>query len=172
MPSARYQRGAASHSVTIDWLADGRLQATVDGRVYTLSAWASADGGWQIDADGRQHRAFVSADGESRAVILDGATYTLTIAEDANVPQRKRAGGTTSGDPTAQMPGQVRELLVSPGDRVTKGQTLLVLEAMKMELRVTAPTAGIVRRLLVSLGDVVERHQRLLELGDAPTDGD
>ncbi|MCB9457792.1 MAG: biotin/lipoyl-binding protein [Anaerolineaceae bacterium] len=62
------------------------------------------------------------------------------------------------------MPGQVVNVLVAVGDSVTRGQTLVVLEAMKMEIRVAAPGDGTVRRLLVAQGDVVERGQLLLEV--------
>jgi methylmalonyl-CoA carboxyltransferase 1.3S subunit len=55
---------------------------------------------------------------------------------------------------------------VSEGDTVERGQTLVILEAMKMELRVTAPEAGRVKRLLVQMGDVVERGQALVEIGE------
>jgi biotin carboxyl carrier protein len=58
----------------------------------------------------------------------------------------------------------VREVLVAEGDTVQRGQTLVILEAMKMEIRVAAPGDGQVRRLLVRQGDVVERGQRLVEI--------
>ena len=62
------------------------------------------------------------------------------------------------------MPGQVREVFVRAGDAVKSGQTLLLLEAMKMEIRVSAPADGRVKRLLVQAGDVVDRGQRLVEM--------
>ena len=64
------------------------------------------------------------------------------------------------------MPGQVRAVNVSEGDAVTKGQTLLVLEAMKMEIRVHAPRDGVVKKLLVKQGQTVEREQILIEIVD------
>jgi biotin carboxyl carrier protein len=61
----------------------------------------------------------------------------------------------------------VREVLVQAGETVTRGQTLLLLEAMKMEIRVTAPADGQVRQVLVEAGAVLDRGQRLVELGGA-----
>ena len=101
--------------------------------------------------------------GNERHVAVGGDAYTLSLPEKRGSKRGGAAGG--SGDLTAQMPGQVRELLAAEGDAVERGQPILLLEAMKMEIRVTAPVAGTVKRLLVKAGDVVERGQRLAEIG-------
>ena len=62
------------------------------------------------------------------------------------------------------MPGRVLDVLVAPGDRVQKGDTLVLLEAMKMELRIQAPADGEVSRVLCAAGQVVERGQVLVEM--------
>jgi biotin carboxyl carrier protein len=64
------------------------------------------------------------------------------------------------------MPGLVREVLAIEGAEVKRGDTLIVLEAMKMELRLTAPYAGQVRRVHCVAGQVVERGQILVEIED------
>jgi pyruvate carboxylase subunit B len=66
------------------------------------------------------------------------------------------------------MPGQVRAVQVTMGQSVSKGQTLLVVEAMKMEIRVVAPRDGLVKSLRVQQGQTVERDQLLVEIVDAP----
>jgi len=58
----------------------------------------------------------------------------------------------------------IRAVNVSEGESVTKGQTLLVLEAMKMEIRVQAPVDGVVKKLFVKQGQTVEREQMLIEI--------
>jgi biotin carboxyl carrier protein len=65
------------------------------------------------------------------------------------------------------MPAQVADVLVSAGDGVTIGQPLLILEAMKMEMRVTAPHDGVVTQVFVARGDVVERDQQLIDIRDS-----
>jgi biotin carboxyl carrier protein len=60
------------------------------------------------------------------------------------------------------MPGVVLDVRCAAGDHVTAGQTLVVLEAMKMEHRITAPTDGTVRDLSVGAGDRVEIDRELL----------
>jgi biotin carboxyl carrier protein len=62
------------------------------------------------------------------------------------------------------MPGVVLEVLVGQGDYVERGQTLVLLEAMKMELRISAPCAGYVRRVHCTEGQVIERGQKLVEI--------
>jgi biotin carboxyl carrier protein len=62
------------------------------------------------------------------------------------------------------MPGQVRAVNVGEGDTVTKSQTLLVIEAMKMEIRIHAPRDGKVKKLFVQQGQTVERDQVLVEI--------
>src|SRR5690606_10310204 len=65
---------------------------------------------------------------------------------------------------TAPMPGKVIALLVQPGERVRKGQPLLVMEAMKMEHTITAPADGQVGRLHYGLGDQVPEGEELVSL--------
>jgi biotin carboxyl carrier protein len=62
------------------------------------------------------------------------------------------------------MPGRVLDVLVAEGDSVQKGDTLVLLEAMKMELRVQAPVDGQIACVLCAAGQVVERGQLLVEL--------
>jgi biotin carboxyl carrier protein len=62
------------------------------------------------------------------------------------------------------MPGQVRAVNVSAGDHVTKGQVLVVLEAMKMEIRLQAPFDATVSSADANVGQTVEREQVLVKL--------
>jgi biotin carboxyl carrier protein len=66
------------------------------------------------------------------------------------------------------MPGLVVRVLVQPDERVPAGQGLVVIEAMKMENELRAPSAGIVRRVGVTAGSAVEKGALLIELDPAP----
>jgi len=68
--------------------------------------------------------------------------------------------GSGVGSPIA---GTVLEVKVKAGDEVTQGQTLLVIEAMKMETAIAAPGAGTVKAVLVAAGDGVRENQSLVE---------
>jgi biotin carboxyl carrier protein len=62
------------------------------------------------------------------------------------------------------MPGTVVKVLVAPGERVEKGQDLLVVEAMKMEIKVSAPVAGTVKAVRAAEGDPCDAGQVLAEV--------
>ena len=149
---------ANGDSRTVDLLPDGRVR--VDDRIYMVEAQRLADGGWLLRINGQRWLAYSAAWRGEQHIHLDGQTFTLTGAQTR--PARRAASA--PGDLRAQMPGQVRAVHVAEGDLVEAGQTLVILEAMKMELRVTAPAAGVVKRLLVQAGDVVERGQMLAEV--------
>lgn len=106
--------------------------------------------------------AHVSSDGAKRWVTIDGKTILLTKTSGAKQGIRHdHAGGLT-----APMPGQVRSVNVKEGDEVKKGQTLLTMEAMKMEIKIQALMDGKVKSVFVSQGDTVEREQILIEMED------
>jgi acetyl-CoA carboxylase biotin carboxylase subunit len=80
----------------------------------------------------------------------------------AATARRRRAGG--PGDLSSPMPATVVKVLVEPGARVAKGDTLVMLEAMKMELPVKAPRDGVVRAVRCRQGELVQPGVDLVEL--------
>jgi acetyl/propionyl-CoA carboxylase alpha subunit len=131
---------------------------TVDVEILRVQA-----GQLELLIDGQRVMAYVSVDGIKRWVTVNGQTYLLTKSAAGG---RKGGHGQhhAAGELTAPMPGQVRALNVSEGESVAKGQTLMVLEAMKMEIRIQATMDGKVGKLLVKQGQTVEREQVLVEI--------
>ena len=70
----------------------------------------------------------------------------------------------TGADVTSPMPGKVFKLVAKPGDSVSEGQVIMILEAMKMENEIVAPQAGVVDAILVKEGDMVETETVLATL--------
>jgi biotin carboxyl carrier protein len=104
----------------------------------------------------------VSSDGAKRWVTIGGQTLMLTKTSGAKRGVRHdHAGGLI-----APMPGQVRSVSVGVGDAVKKGQTLLTMEAMKMEIRIQALKDGVVKMVYAAQGQTVEREQILIEMED------
>ncbi len=112
--------------------------------------------------DGQRVNAHVSSEGAKRWVTINGQTLMLTKTSGAKRGVRHdHAGGLI-----APMPGQVRSVAVGVGDVVKKGQTLLTMEAMKMEIRIQALKDGVVSTLPVQVRQTVERGQILIEIVD------
>ncbi|MCH2659147.1 biotin attachment protein [bacterium] len=121
--------------------ADGpaRYTVTVNGKAYDLA----------IDGD---------------TATVNGQSYQVSLGAAADGEPAPTA---QSGDATpvaAQMPGKVIRLLTQVGDRVEAGDGILVLEAMKMEMPVTAPIAGTVSDISVGAGDQVANEQVLAHI--------
>jgi 3-methylcrotonyl-CoA carboxylase alpha subunit len=113
-----------------------------------------------VHSDGTQTLAYGVADGTRVWVFLDGQTYVV----DAEATHTRASH---ADDPTAlsaPMPASVAQLNVSPGQRVLKGETMIVLEAMKMELPIHAPRDGVVARVNCRVGELVQPGVPLAEL--------
>jgi propionyl-CoA carboxylase alpha chain len=85
---------------------------------------------------------------------VDGPDGASTLVEQPRFPEP--TANVQPGSLTAAMPGSVTRIAVAEGDAVTTGQLVLVLEAMKMEHPVLAPTDGVVETLAVEVGQQVE----------------
>jgi biotin carboxyl carrier protein len=158
-----YEYGGQTYTVRLERAPDGSYTAVIDDRTLPLTAQPLNDGGWLLTLSGQQFTVYGAALKGERFVHVGGQSFTVTVPDSRPNRRASRAGG----DLTAQMPGQIVDVLVSTGASVEAGQTLVILEAMKMQIRVAAPIAGRVTRLLVNKGDIVERGQLLAELETA-----
>lgn len=152
----------AFDNYVLDLTQSGKsYRATMGDKTIEVEILGTQDGQLNLLIDGERVTAYVSSDNAKCWVTINGRTHLLTKSSGS-----KRSGGKHehSGELTAPMPGQVRAVNVSEGDEVTKGQTLMVLEAMKMEIRIQSPSDGTVSRLFVKQGDTVEREQMLIEV--------
>ena len=100
-----------------------------------------------------------------RASLFDGA-YEFTL-QDPRKALLAAAGGaaTAGGTLTAPMPGKIVKLLVKEGDAVVEGQSLLIMEAMKMQNELRAISEGLVLKITTSEGATVETGSPLISMG-------
>lgn len=172
-------------TVTVQGGGPAEPQAvTVDDRPYEAAARALPLPAAPVDTtaarlaltiDGRAVLAHVVRRGARIWVHAEGAVWLLEEVSPGALRRLQRvsagpapAGAAQGGRLTAAMPGRVLEILCAPGDTVQAGQTLVLLEAMKMELRLAAPAGGVVAALHTSPGAIVERGALLLDIAPAP----
>jgi len=163
MTDFQYELGNETTTVRIEKSSAG-YAVTINGQTHEVSLVAPMrpSGELALTIDGARHTALVAANGPQRWVAFDSQPFVLTVPQATKKAWHGRKGGHDSLE--AQMPGLVRQVLVAEGDSVEQGQVLLVLEAMKMEMRVSAPHAGVVEKISVREGETVGRGQALVEL--------
>ena len=152
-----YQSGAEQRTAVVEQSGDA-FTVRVGDATFAVTARAGENGRLDLEVDGRRLRAYVARQGSLRYVAVNGQTWTL------RPPDPRRRSERSGGSLEAAMPGRVLDVLVRAGDVVRKGDTLVLLEAMKMELRIAAPADGSVVHVRCAAGDVVERGQVLVEL--------
>ena len=151
-----------SQSFPIDLTPSGKsYRATVGDETVEVEIVRAHDGQLELLIDGQHVTAYVSVDGAKHWVTINGQTVMLTKSSGA---KRKSSGQDQASGLAAPMPGVVRSVNVAEGEAVKKGQTLLTVEAMKMEIRIQSPRDGIVGKLFIQQGQTVEREQVLIEV--------
>ena len=149
--------------IVLDIVREGDSYRVNDGsadRIVKADLVGAA--GMLLEVDGKRHRASFAKSNDTLFVAIDGESYALTR-------EQPNAGGSqvaavASPEIVAPMPGRVIQVLVKPGDAVASGDTLLILEAMKMENRLLAEAAGVVDAVKVAQGQLVEGGQVLAVL--------
>lgn len=154
--------------VTLEAVArkPGEVRFTLNGKQYRFRSRRLPDGSFLLEeeiAEGawvRLHGGAWASGKNMRRVQLAG--LEARVSDAAAGAADAAAGGALS--PLAPMPGLVRQLLVKKGDTVKQGQALAVLEAMKLQLTLSAGGDGIVDSVLVKEGQMVAEGTELVKL--------
>ena len=147
------REGDTEHRVVIR--DDGHVE--VAERIF--EAVVTAPGVVRIGETDRR-TAWTAVAGDVRWVFLDGETYRFETV----TPGARRGKGGHAGSLMAPMPATVVRVQVAPGDVVKGGDTLIILEAMKMELPVRAPADGTVKAVHCRPGELVQPGIPLLDM--------
>ena len=156
-----FEFNGAVEKAELTYLHDGALHLAVGGSSGVLQ-FATADSGGITVAFADQRLTANIYINDAVAHIFSAQAATKIVAIDllahAGVAQAE------AGRLTAPMPGKVVSFAVKAGDKVSKGQALAVMEAMKMEHTIAAPLDGVVAELLYAPGDQVTEGSELLKL--------
>jgi len=97
-----------------------------------------------------------------RTFIVDGDKYKTRLSKKYTL--RKPYVPNDPRKINAFIPGTIKKIFVKEGDKIEKGDKLLILEAMKMNNTLLAPVAGVIRVINASSGQIVTKNQLLIEL--------
>ena len=162
MPARRTEFQAGDRRLEVGYRTqrDGSYSLEVGGRTWEVEADADEFGALWLTIGSKRMQFDVERLGDRW--FARGPEGELELRE---VPRVKdRVVDAASGGLTAPMPGKILALEVSEGRRVVPGQVLVIMEAMKMEHRITSPGDGIVRAVTVKPDDQVEKDCVLVEL--------
>lgn len=152
--------GGGRHQVALVRNARGG-RVDIDGVASEVVMEETPDGSLALTVDGRTHAVWVAQHGETAYVHAFGRAWTVKLHD----PVRGGGADAEEGDIClAPMPGTVVELAVAVGDRVSTGQTMIVIESMKMQLNLEAARDGVVAELPCAKGDVFDRDALLVRL--------
>jgi biotin carboxyl carrier protein len=150
---------------------DGVLTLLWDGEAQAADILEVEPGSYSVILSGRS--VDVRLDGAKhpdpdmqafRASLYDGA-YEFALQDPMKALLAAAGGGAAAGGVlTSPMPGKIVKVLVKEGERVAEGQTLLVMEAMKMQNELKSPGDGAIAKVHVAEGATVETGAKLLEV--------
>lgn len=138
------------------------LSFTLDGKKFSFEVVTNANGELVLqDQTGSRMKTYAtkpSRDGEVK-IIADG--FEGTVSEGGT---KLKKAGAAAGSLVAPMPGKIFKIVAGEGEKVTKGQTLLILEAMKMEHAIRSDKDGTVKKILYKVGELVQGGVTLAEV--------
>jgi biotin carboxyl carrier protein len=149
---------------TIDINQDGRV--TIDGEDIDVNFTTISEALYSVIIDHASFEALVEQRDGRFNVLLSGEQYEIEVADEQQQRLLRSSGGVevSQGELSIRspMPGLIVAVKATEGQIIEKGDSLCVLESMKMENEIKAPRAGTVGRVYVTPGDRVEQNKVLL----------
>ncbi len=141
------------------------LVLRIDGRGHEVSAAGTIDDGRQtIEIAGTAVHFTRALAGNGQVVRLDGRTFETAIVD----PRDQSAGaGGGHDDVRAPMPGAVVSVHKQAGDAVARGETVVTIESMKLQMALVAPRGGRIAELLHAVGDTFDKDEVIARLETA-----
>jgi 3-methylcrotonyl-CoA carboxylase alpha subunit len=136
------------------------FEVTLGDRTFRFALAREGPGVFVLREGRRTVRFHLARQGAAVSLSWKGSVYELTEEREGARPARRHEAGALE----APMPGRVAAVRAEPGQRVKRGEELLVVEAMKMENALRAPRDGVVRAVHVTAGEMVAPGRTLVEL--------
>jgi biotin carboxyl carrier protein len=162
-----YEVTIAEKTYRVELARNGeQWRCRVDGRDFPLDVAAAQNGVLSLLSQGKSYEVRQESAGGETGVVVGHERFAVQVRDPRSLRSRARAGAEEQGvrKITAPMPGKVVRLLAGVGAAVEAGQSVIVIEAMKMQNELKAPKTGVVKKISVAEGAAVEAGQSLAEV--------
>jgi biotin carboxyl carrier protein len=141
-------------------------ECMLDGRELPVDVVYGQNGVLSLLLDGKSYEVKQEIVGTETNVVVGHERFIASVRDPRSFRSRSRAGATEQGvmKIKAPMPGKVVRVLAGVGTPVEAGQSVLVIEAMKMQNELKAPKSGVVKKINVAEGAAVDAGQALAEV--------
>ena len=129
----------------------------------------------KVVVNGTEYEVELEHEGTTWKATVEGETFSIEMPDVETAAKPRRSGGRKkkkSGTVSANIPGKVVTVEVAEGQRVTEGQVILILEAMKMQNEIQAPVSGTVGAVHCSEGEAIEANVPLVVIEPDVAEGD
>ncbi|MEO1166502.1 MAG: biotin/lipoyl-containing protein [Chloroflexota bacterium] len=148
----------------VEILNDGKV--TVNGKTYEVDFLTLEESLYSVIQDTRSYEVAIEEERGTYEIQLEGRLYEATVLDQRALLMAQRKGGliTSSGEVASPMPGLIVDVLVKVGDEVAQGDTVVILESMKMQNELKAPRDGVVQTVSVATGQTVDKGNLLVNI--------
>lgn len=146
--------------------AETGWKCRLNGREFPVDVVAGEDGVLSLLLAGKSYEVKQETTATETKVVVGQERFNVAVRDPRSFRSRRYAGADAQGVKkiTAPMPGKVVRLLAGEGSAVEAGQSVIVIEAMKMQNELKAPKSGVLKKLNVKEGAAVEAGQSLAEV--------
>lgn len=157
--------GGQTLPVEADLKDDGTLLAKIGEKNFTTRYQIVSENQIHLDVEGIGMNVYLVDTGDGKLININGTTYLVQDADTlARNGTRKRSSKELPQEITPPMPSVVECIMVAEGEVVEKGQSVMMVSAMKMEVKLQAPFQGKVLKINVAVGDKVMPGQILMDI--------
>jgi biotin carboxyl carrier protein len=151
-------------------IGDGRYTVEIDGTSHQVDARRFGGGNWSLLIDGQSYDVELEVAGSNESEgaynsLVRGRVVHLVVRDERHVRMSissKRFALEGPQTLVSPMPGKVVKMLVQVGSEVTEGDSVVIVEAMKMENELRAPKTGRVSAVMAKEGQAVDAHEKLI----------
>ncbi|HKD79651.1 MAG TPA: biotin/lipoyl-containing protein [Candidatus Angelobacter sp.] len=157
--------GEQRYRVELERVESG-WKCKLDGRELPVDVISGEDGVLSLLMAGKSYEIKQENTGAETRIVVGHERFSVSVRDPRSFRSRRYATASTQGvrKITAPMPGKIVRLLAAEGSTVEAGQSVIVIEAMKMQNELKAPKSGLLKKVNVAEGAAVEAGQALAEV--------